>query len=647
MQRLSTLFLSLSLLCLASLANASLAPADFAKNEAYLDAKISPDGKKLAVRVLSEGKRRLIVLDAKSLKTKGNIFFPGQQEVGDFFWANDKRLVIKLMDSEPWLEEPFYVGELFSVNYDGSKPELIYGYRVEQDNKSTRLRQKEATRGWAGIVNSLPEDEKHILISSTRFSEDGKALPTIHKLNIYNGRMSKPITRSPVPGALFRTDQENQLRLVMGTNVDGDKELYTYADEKWTQITDVKLDDVFTPLRFDNSGKNIYVYSRADKDKAGLYKLNLETHKLKHIYTDENVDITSWAYSSDNSKVFAMRTDEGYPTYLMFGKKDEEAKLFKSLLASFPGQEVSITSSDEDGELYIIYVSSDTMAGSYYLYDNEKRRLMALFSNLDHLKPASLATTEPVSFEATDGTMVPGYITYPKDAKGKVPLVVLVHGGPHGVRDYWLFDRETQMLASQGYAVLKVNFRGSFGFGKSFLEAGYKHWGDLIQQDIIDGTNWAIAQGRIDQDRVCIMGGSFGGYSAVQASILEPELYSCAVATAGIYDLKMLYEEGDIKDWYDGDNFLEKVVGLDESSLKAFSPVANVEKLKVPLFIAHGGKDDRAPIEHAEALREQLEKYGKAYKWFVKSGEGHGFFNEANRAEYYEEVAGFLANHLK
>lgn len=179
---------------------------------------------------------------------------------------------------------------------------------------------------------------------------------------------------------------------------------------------------------------------------------------------------------------------------------------------------------------------------------------------------------EPVSFTSFDGMDISGYYTAAKEHEGDTaPLVVLVHGGPRA-RDYWGFNPEVQVLATQGYSVLQINFRGSDGYGKDFLDAGNRQWGNAIQKDIIAATRWAIATDRAEAGRVCIMGSSFGGYSAMQSAILEPDLYSCVVANAGIYDLAMMYTEGDIEYRYLGKAYLEETIGRDDEELRRTLP---------------------------------------------------------------------------
>lgn len=179
------------------------------------------------------------------------------------------------------------------------------------------------------------------------------------------------------------------------------------------------------------------------------------------------------------------------------------------------------------------------------------------------------------------------------------------------------------------------------------MAAGDRHWGDHVQQDIIAGTRWAIEQGKAKSGNICIMGASFGAYSALQSSVLEPDLYACAIGNAGVYDLQLMHKKGDIYSRYIGDKYLEQVIGIDDEELAKFSPVNHVAKIKAPLLIAHGKKDERAPFEHAEALTKALDKHNKPYELFVKRREAHGFYDVDNNVEFYEKALKFLGKHLQ
>ena len=258
-----------------------------------------------------------------------------------------------------------------------------------------------------------------------------------------------------------------------------------------------------------------------------------------------------------------------------------------------------------------------------------------------------MAATKPISFKARDGLTIHGYLTLPENQEAKnLPLVVMPHGGPHGPRDWWGFDPDAQLLANRGMAVLKVNFRGSGGYGRSFEHAGHKKWGAEIQYDIIDATKYVVAQGFADPNNICIMGASFGGYSALQSSIIEPDLFKCAIGVVGVYDLPLMFKEGDIAGRERGQRYLKQVLGEDQQQLKAYSPVFNIDKLKAPVLVVHGGDDQRAPIEQAESLISSLKQANHPYEYMLLENEGHGFYKPKHRTEYYKRVLAFLQQHL-
>jgi dipeptidyl aminopeptidase/acylaminoacyl peptidase len=262
------------------------------------------------------------------------------------------------------------------------------------------------------------------------------------------------------------------------------------------------------------------------------------------------------------------------------------------------------------------------------------------------LKSEDLARAEPFELRARDGIAIRGYLTTPKVSNPKrLPMVVLVHGGPHGIFDSYGFDWEAQLLASRGYAVLQVNYRGSGGRGKVFEASGYGRWGAEMQDDVTDAVNWAIKDGVADASRICIMGGSFGAYSALAGVFREPEMFRCAVGIAGVYDLELMHKKGDIPDLESGRRYLRMAVGTDAADMQSRSPSFNAERIKAAVFLVHGRDDERAPYEQAVRMRAALQKAGNSPEWLVESKEGHGFFNEKNRAEVYTRILEFLAKH--
>lgn len=614
----------------------------------YQNAKISPDGKYLAVSALIEGEMSLAFLNRETLVPVGMTRLSGPHEVGEFYWVNNERVVINVVKKDPMYEQPRFYGELYSVNFDGSKGNMIYGFRSGSSKSLTRGKKKKSIFGWGEIVDILPEDKNHILISSTPWSNTGEKLASVLKINVYTGKIKKTFGRSPILYSQFLTDSNGELKVVVGTDKNYDRQVYFKEDLSWKKVPGDTFGTKVSPLFIDISGKYLYTIDNYNQDISGIFKLNLENYQYQPVYTDKKVNVTDVEMTTDNRSAYAIRIDDGYPAYLILNKKLEEAKVFKDLLKSFPYSEVDVTSKTDDGQYYVVLVSSDIDPGSLYLFDKKNNNLKQLFQFKPEFKSSEFAQVEPISFEATDGAMLNGFFTQAK-AKQKnelTPTVVLVHGGPHGVRDYWKFSSQVQYLASHGYSVLQVNYRGSGGYGLNYEEAGYKAWGGLVQQDILNGYQWLVKNKKAADNKVCIMGGSFGAYSAVQSAALYPDIYKCAIANAGIYDLELMFDEGDIQQRRAGMSYLKRVLGTDEQQLKSMSPVNYVEKIQIPILLAHGEKDERAPFEHAERLRAALDKADKPYEWFVIDKEGHGFYNPENQKAYMRKVVGFLDKHL-
>jgi dipeptidyl aminopeptidase/acylaminoacyl peptidase len=258
-----------------------------------------------------------------------------------------------------------------------------------------------------------------------------------------------------------------------------------------------------------------------------------------------------------------------------------------------------------------------------------------------------MAERRPLRFKASDGAELEAILTVPRGQElANLPMVLLPHGGPHGVSDDWFFDDGAQFLASRGYLVLQVNYRGSGGRGHNFMTAGYLKWGTRIQQDLIDGVKWAEAEHYADPKRVCVYGASFGGYSAMMTAIRAPDLFKCAVGYAGIYDLKMMYDKGDIQEKKTGRSYLQTVIGRDDADLDANSPDKLADKLQVPVLLVHGEDDQRAPFAQAKAMRAALDVAHKPYEWMSKPGEGHGFYKEQNNIEFYTRLQTFIAKYI-
>jgi dipeptidyl aminopeptidase/acylaminoacyl peptidase len=303
----------------------------------------------------------------------------------------------------------------------------------------------------------------------------------------------------------------------------------------------------------------------------------------------------------------------------------------------------------DDLKKLVVFSWSAKDPGSYYIFDLEKKQLKPLFATCPWIKPEQMADVYPISYKSRDGLVIHGYLTVPAGQEPKnLPMVVFPHGGPFS-RDIWEFDRDTQFLASRGYAVLQMNYRGSPGYGEDFYVKGQRHIGRELQDDITDGTKWAIAQGIADPHRIAIMGWSFGGYSALMGAIREPNLYRCAIDLSGVTDwVALLKYQRTVTEGF-GDDENAEMIGdpiKDAADLADISPVNHADKIAVPLLLVYS-KDDRVvPFEQARLMKAALDSAHRSCELITKRNEGHGFYKYDHRLELYQQIDKFLAANM-
>ncbi|WP_105253530.1 alpha/beta hydrolase family protein [Pseudoalteromonas sp. T1lg75] len=627
-----------------------LIPIDtFSRDVQYHSIKLSPNGDYMGVMTKQEGKNVLLLLDTKEFKMHHGVRFPENAQVGDYHWVNNERVVLSKEYLKGWQDHPQYYGELFGVNADGTQGRYLVGYQGEMQTGS-RVRKATPLYGTSYVLDPLVHDEDKMLIVTYPWTGSKEPHTIVYEVDVNRGQRRR-VMGSPSRMAQFLTDEQGRVRVSVSTDTSSDQQVHIRDLEQgeWVELPLSELDLSDIRLHgFNLEGDIVYASAAKQGEPSGLYKLNLETKEYELVHREGSVSPSKVWVDDVNKSVFAIEYEAQYPTYAFVDSEAKMSQRLKGLLQAIPGRQVRIVSSTQDGNMSVVWAGSDRHPSSYYLYNGKTNKLSFLFSSRSWVDVEKMAETTPIQFKARDGLNLYGYFTAPYGKELKdLPLVVLPHGGPHGPRDWWGFDPDVQLLASRGIAVLQVNFRGSGGFGGNFERAGYRKWGTDIQYDIIDGVKYVIAQGWVDKGNMCIMGGSFGAYSALQSSIIEPDMFKCAVGVVGVYDLPLMFEEGDIAERASGQGYLKKVLGEDETQLKAFSPSYNIDKLKAPVLIVHGGEDERAPIEQAESLIEALKKAKHPYQYVLLEDEGHGFYNESHRLHYYQQVMAFLDQHLK
>lgn len=617
----------------------------FIKRDIFRDIKISPNGEYLAATVPMEDRTGMIILNRATGRQTAAFALGKNTHVGSFTWVNPERVMISMAETFGQLDAPIPTGELFAVNVDGSRAENLVGFRVDGGGAGTRIKPKQSERVWASVVDTLPADDKQALVAIVPFSDEPWS--RAEKMDVYTGRR-QIVARAPIQRARFTTDGDGAVRFAQGYQSDNYSKLfYRQSNEaEWKLVNDeANTGRVESALGFSPDDRTAYLQVEQPKGPDAIVALDVATGERRTVLQDDNVDplaLINEAGAGDG--VVGAFLMDGRPSTVFFDDSSADARLYRSLEAAFSGQAVVVTSTTSDGQLALVQTYSDTNPGDFYIFDRETLKAEHVISRRDWFDPDKMATTEPVSLKARDGLTLHGYLTRPRGATGKLPMVVLPHGGPFGVFDEWGFEDEAQMLAQAGYAVLKVNFRGSGNYGRAFNQAGARQWGGKMQDDVTDATRWAVSQGIADSARICIYGASYGAFAAMVGAAREPDLYQCAVGYVGVYDLQMMHRQ-DSASGKSSRTWLDDWVGPVDT-LAGRSATDMADRIKVPVFLAAGGEDTIAPQAHTKKMERVLAAAGVPVESLYYPTEGHGFYTESRRLEYYTKLLDFLSRHI-
>lgn len=628
----------------------------FTKHDEFGTVKISPAGDFLAVTSGRYGRSLLSFVSLKDKKVVAGVRMRDGFEVFDFRWVSPTRLIYMLGERNYRMKQPVPTGEIYSMDSNGKNHLIIYGYRAGQDSTGTHIAVREYSYADAELISALKDDDENILIAEHPWREttagwrhNPEASPKVVLLNTFSGKKrSKGVV--PLADAAVLVDNADQVRFAIGRN---DKVELAVAwkstpDAPWTsfELPGFREESVF-PWRFASDDRSVFFTGvREGETFSALYRLDLQTHAIEKVHGFADSDVTGLVADFADREVVGVMGYSDRPLYHWLAQDDRAVKLHLALQRAFPGQDVSITSTTDDGSHAIVFVDSDTNPGDYYLFDTVKGKADYLRSARQWIDPQLMRPKKSIQVIARDGQVLHGYLTQPA-GEGPHPLVVLPHGGPYGVRDTREFDSEVQLLANRGYSVLQVNFRGSDGYGIDFNNAGYRQWGGTMQDDLTDATRWVIEQKIAAADRICIFGSSYGGYAALMGAAKEPKLYRCAVGYAGVYDLQLMFTSADIPLWKRGRLYLEEALGTDAADLRARSPVHQAAKIEIPVLLIHGKADWRSDYEQGMRMKAALEAGNKKVEWMSQQDEGHGVYDEVNRRDMYERILKFLDANLK
>ena len=580
--------------------------------------RISPDGEKLAWKAVA-GTQEEIFVRSVGKKDVRNLGFSAQGY--SFVWAQDSEHLLFIKDAGG--NENFH---LFRVNVNELEQEPVDITPL----KNTRV----------GIQQIIENDPEHILIVH---NGRDKTLFDLYKLNIKTGNMQLLYQNSEGIVWLL-TDRKGQLQ----ARVRQDKTsryLELPKNNEWKVLTHWSQDDTVRPLKFTADGLAIHMLSNLGRDKIALVKLNIETAKETVVYEHPNVDVTFAQFNQKSLNPVLVYTQDGYPqiTALDPALNEPLDKFRKKGPAG-----IYVSSVDDSQQLVTLDINDDREV-AFYLLDRRSGETTLLGKRESYEYADALATMQPISYTARDGLTLHGYLTVPATESRPLPMVMLVHGGPFA-RYIWQYNRQAQFLANRGYAVLQVNYRGSSGYGREFMEAAIGEFAGKMHDDLIDGVNWAVEQGIADEEHVAIMGSSFGGYATLVGLTKTPKVFACGIDIVGPADLISLdknfpaYWKPFMHRWrkYTGNPDNES----DRIRMREKSPLYHASKLERPLLIIQGANDVRVKQDQSDRMVEALREAGKSVDYEVISGEGHRIRHWKNRLSVYRKTEDFLAECL-
>jgi len=639
----SRLTLALSFSLAPLLAQAADASAElFSRHPEYHGARLSPTGEYVSVITPYEKFDAVSVIKLGGQYERTVIKFdPKEKEsIASTDWTDDFRIIALKAKDYGLLEQPLLNGTIYASDADGKNQKQLFGYQKDEGNRRSPLKDL-ATSDLMSLVDNSGGQALFSYVPWERSRSDTSSY--VYRSDTHSGKREMV---EKIEGGYAVADRSGKLRFRIDSTID-DVPLAWYrptgSESDWTPVPKSLAGYSFYPMSFAADNNTAFALISDHGEPTSLYKIDVRAGTRTRLTGNETFSVRNVVWGGYDETPVAVMYDAGKPKVDYVDPSSPWAQLHAGLMKALPGQLVQFAGFSKDDNRVLVFASSDRNPGSYYLYDRQAKSLSLLFETEEWIKPDQMSPMQPIEFDNRDGTRLYGYYTAPLGKKGPLPMIVMPHGGPYGITDTWGYDSDVQFLASQGYAVLQINFRGSGARGDNFEKLTRKQWGTGIQDDITDGVRWAIAQGMADSKRICIYGASFGGYSAAMNPIRNPGMYRCAIGYAGVYDLAEMKSSGDTNDSRQGRYYLDHSVGSsDEQVVATQSPARRAAELDVPILLIHGKSDWRAPVEQFNVMEAALKKAGKTYEVLLTADEGHGFYDEKHQAAAYSRILSFL-----
>ncbi|APD06898.1 acylaminoacyl-peptidase [Flavobacteriaceae bacterium UJ101] len=601
--------------------------------------QLSPDGKWISFMKEYKGITNIWVKKFDEPFDKAKPLTNNERPLGGYFWTNDSRYILFVKDHKGDENYNIYgvdpngvpnkeTGVPVTKNFTPKKEVRVSIYKVSKKNPNIL---------WIGI------------------NDRDKAWHDLYKLDINTGNLELLFeNKNRITGWDF--DWNEQPRLAYRTNEVGFSEILRIdGPNVFTKIYETNLKENAYIAGWNKDNTKVYLVSnKGNINLSTLYEMDLQTQKIVKIEGDPKKKVDFGSIFIDDNTREILYTSYIYDKRKRYWKNKEWEQLFNHLENRFKGKDVGFVSFTKDYNGMLISVDSDRSAEEVYYFNKNTNKLIHQYTPRPRLKEVEqhLAKMESITYKSSDGLTIPAYLTIPSAMeKRNLPLVVLVHGGPKGPRDYWGYDPYVQMLANRGYAVLQPNFRASGGFGKAFLNAGDREWGKLMQDDITWGVKHLVNKGIADKNRVAIMGGSYGGYATLAGLTFTPDVYTCGVDIVGPSNLFTLidsvppYWESFRKSLYEmvGDPNTEEGKKL----MRETSPLFSVDKIVKPLLIIQGAHDPRVKQAESDQIVVAMRDAGKPVEYILADDEGHGFRKPINNMAMWAATEKFLAKYLK
>jgi dipeptidyl aminopeptidase/acylaminoacyl peptidase len=602
----------------------------FGKLPLIQDPVLSPDGTQMAAIMEVEGKPVVAVVNIVNREKGTRLVRIGDHRIRWYRWAGSDRVLISL------------IMKATVSGYDTEATRLV-SYEVSS-GKATYIGFD--SQGFEGDqVIFTAKDGSYILLSLSR---QAYWYPSVYRADLATGKMEEVIDPEEPIWAWY-ADNSGIVRA--GVGYEGDH-LRVFTREKdgdffrhAASIRVDELDDEIDTFRISNATNNGFIVTNAKTGRFALYEFDWKTKEIgAPVYEHPEVDIDDFTLTEDDSAVESVTYVDDRLRVVWLDPRLKEVQ--DEVDAALPGRTNMLLSWSRDRNRFIVWTGIESDPGLLYYYDRAAEQMSRLATPYEGLKGKPLPRMKFVSYKARDGLVIPAYLTLPAGREPKnLPLVLLPHGGPH-MRDELGFHFLVQFLANRGYAVLQPNFRGSSGYGTEFLTMGFGQWGMAMQDDLTDGLQWLVREGTVDPKRVCIVGGSYGGYAALMGAIKTPELFRCAISWAGVTDVPAMMQHDKsqlLPERYR--RWRNRVRGKGDANLKDVSPVRRAKDVGVPVLLMHGTEDDNVPFRQATEFVKAMQKAGKPIQFIEFEGVEHDLEESDDRIRFLRAVEEFLARH--